>query len=147
MRDDLGDQNRSYKANVCRPGGGLVCYQSTLASSLLQINLLRAEGQSFPAFAKGNNLHAQHFRVELTGCINIFNCKNHVVDAVDFHDSPPAIARHPNHPHEPLPLARILLRARLNLQPNLRMRLRTSPGLPLKTCGNDGLREIQPTED
>src|SRR5215471_12727507 len=71
--DNLGDGNRSHKANVGGPGGGLIRYQSTLASSLLQINLLRPEGQSFPAFAKGNDLHAQHLGIEIASWTNIFD--------------------------------------------------------------------------
>src|SRR5262245_33262494 len=81
----------SNKANVGRARGGLFCYQGTLASELLQIDLLASEGQSFSTgFAKGNYLHAQHFGIEITSCTNIFDGQNDVVDAVDLHELPPA---------------------------------------------------------
>src|SRR5215471_769226 len=64
----------SNKANVGRTRGGLFCYQGTLTSKLLEIDLLGSEGQSFSTrFAKGNDLHAQHLGIEIASCTNIFD--------------------------------------------------------------------------
>jgi hypothetical protein len=85
MSDDFRQWDSSDQANVNGTRRGVFGFGFKLASGLMEIDLLGAEGQRDAAGSKSYGLHTKHSRIELAGDADILNRHYKVVDVVDLH--------------------------------------------------------------
>ena len=71
MRDDLGDRRLGDEAQIAGARGRPVGDQARDVVGRVQVDLLLAEAQRRPPFAEGDDLHAEHPRIEGAGALDI----------------------------------------------------------------------------
>ena len=78
------------EAQVTRAGCGTQSLGFDLLASLVQVDLLAAEGQGLAPAGEGDGVHAEHTRVEGAGGLRVADREDEVIDAVDLHGIPPS---------------------------------------------------------
>jgi hypothetical protein len=85
MRGHLGERKLGDEAQIARARGRLVGDETGHVIGRMQVDLLLAKAQCGAPFAKGDDLHPQHPRIELAGAGDVGDGQHEVVEAVDLH--------------------------------------------------------------
>src|SRR6516162_2894770 len=85
MRRHFGERYRRDKAQIGRTRGRSVAYQTRNVVGGMQVDLLLTKAQRGAAFAKANDLHAQHPGIKFAGTLDVRDRQNQVIKPFDVH--------------------------------------------------------------
>ncbi len=81
--DDLLQRRRGQEAEIGGAGRGMGSLGVELVAALVQVDLLNAKGHGLAAFV-GDDIHAQDFRIEVDGCVQVRHSQNEVVKMLQY---------------------------------------------------------------
>ena len=85
MVDDLFQGDIRYKAKICRAWGRLCGMRLYYIILLVEVYLLVAKLQSMPVIGKADLFHAENSGVKKYCSMNVFYCKNQMIQFGDIH--------------------------------------------------------------